>query len=414
MTARSRARGVRAVAAPGGSGPPRGGMVGAAGALGLWALGGAGAAAWGWAGLPGARGALGELPPGEAAALRAACAEAGPAAAPFRRAASCRFGPAGRAPAPSLRPAERAGLLFGAVMFVLPRIIVTISLLAFHTLVCVLCGWGLLGRWGLRTVAPASGSYTSLLLLWGCGMRLAVERRGDSRKPAAVVVSNHTSYLDIFVLTYLYFPGFVSKAAVADVPLIGTSAKAMGSVFVERTADTKRAGAGQKHGQGSVLQDRIREVDGLMRADPTGPHKPVAVFAEGTTSNGEYLLPFKRGAFLASVPVRPLVVVYEGGQLAAAWESMSALRHMFLLFSGFSRHTIKVIELPVIRPNSQERADPALFAERVRQAVGAAGGFKYSASTLKEKREYEKVMKGEMRAIKQKRKAGDGKNDKAA
>ena len=387
--------------------------MGAAGALGLWALGGAGAAAWGWAGLPGARGALGELPPGEAAALRAACAGAGPTAAPFRRAASCRFGPAGRAPAPPLRPAERGWLLFGAVVLVLPRIVATFSLLALHTLVCVLCGWGLLGRWGPSTVAPASGSLASLLILWACGMRLAVERRGDAREPAAVVVSNHTSYLDIFVLTHLYFPGFVSKAAVADVPLIGTSAKAMGSVFVERTADTKRAGAGQKHGQGSVLQERIREVDGLMRAAPAGPHKPVAVFAEGTTSNGEYVLPFKRGAFLAGVPVRPLVVIYEGGQVAAAWESMSALRHIFLLFSSFSRCTIRVIELPVIQPTSEERADPALFAERVRQAVAAAWDFKFSPSTLKEKREYEKVMKGEMRAIKQRRKARDGRGGKA-
>ena len=46
------------------------------------------------------------------------------------------------------------------------------------------------------------------------------------------------------------------------------------------------------------------------------------------------------------------------------------------------------------------------MAERTRQAIAEAGGFKFSTSTLKEKREYEKVMKAEMRDIKQRRRTG--------
>jgi len=397
----------RRVKSPGGAG--RGGlMLSLMGlALWLWAVAAAGAGGAGLFWTEVGRRVLGHLQGAEAAALRGACSGAGTAAAPFRRSLQCRYGPAGRAPSPPLRPTELAELFLGAVILMPPRLAVGVALLVAHTVICVFCSWGMLGERGPRQVAPASGRYISFAILSLCGLRLSLERRGDRTEPAAVVVSNHCSYLDTFVLTYLYFPGFVAKAAVADVPLIGTIAKAMGSVFVERTADTKRAAAaGQKHGQGSVLQDRIQELDERMRADPSSSHKPLAVFAEGTTCNGEYVLPFKRGAFLAGVPVRPLAIIYKGGNLTAAWESVSASRHLLMLLSGFSSYTVQVIELPVIHPTEVEVADPALLAERTRQAIAEAGGFKFSTSTLKEKREYEKVMKSEMRDIKQRRRTG--------
>jgi len=46
--------------------------------------------------------------------------------------------------------------------------------------------------------------------------------------------------------------------------------------------------------------------------------RPMLLFPEGTTSNGRYLLPFRTGAFLAGVPVRPVVISYAscGGGLA--------------------------------------------------------------------------------------------------
>lgn len=43
--------------------------------------------------------------------------------------------------------------------------------------------------------------------------------------------------------------------------------------------------------------------------------RPVLLFPEGTTTNGRYLLPFKTGAFLAGLPVKPVVMRY--GQVGA-------------------------------------------------------------------------------------------------
>lgn len=47
--------------------------------------------------------------------------------------------------------------------------------------------------------------------------------------------------------------------------------------------------------------------------------------AEGTTTNGDYLLPFKTGAFLAKAPVQPVILRYPYTRFNPAWESMSGV-----------------------------------------------------------------------------------------
>jgi len=47
--------------------------------------------------------------------------------------------------------------------------------------------------------------------------------------------------------------------------------------------------------------------------------------AEGTTSNGEFLLPFKSGAFLAKAPVLPVILTYRYQRFSPAWESISGV-----------------------------------------------------------------------------------------
>lgn len=47
--------------------------------------------------------------------------------------------------------------------------------------------------------------------------------------------------------------------------------------------------------------------------------------AEGTTTNGDYLLPFKTGAFLAKAPVQPVILRYPYKRFNAAWDSMSGV-----------------------------------------------------------------------------------------
>lgn len=46
---------------------------------------------------------------------------------------------------------------------------------------------------------------------------------------------------------------------------------------------------------------------------------------EGTTTNGDYLLPFKTGVFLAKAPVLPVILRYPYQRFSPAWDSISGV-----------------------------------------------------------------------------------------
>ena len=54
---------------------------------------------------------------------------------------------------------------------------------------------------------------------------------------------------------------------------------------------------------------------------------------KGTTTNGRYMLKFKRGAFLAGLPVQPVVLIYSSHWISPAWETITGPRHVRLLLS---------------------------------------------------------------------------------
>ncbi len=108
---------------------------------------------------------------------------------------------------------------------------------------------------------------------------IKVERRGrQSREHPTLYVINHVSYLDIEVIGSLIRGSFVAKAEVAKWPLFGLLAKLQRSVFVERRAP-KTAETRDEMGK------RLEDGESLM------------LFAEGTSSDGNRVLPFKSALF---------------------------------------------------------------------------------------------------------------------
>src|ERR1700749_3319236 len=92
-----------------------------------------------------------------------------------------------------------------------------------------------------------------------------------------VVISNHLSYLDIVVFAAIHPCVFVSKAEIANWPVVGWMTTMSGTVYVARG-----------HG-GSAMKAR----KGMQAALDAG--LPVVFFSEGTTSNGTGLLKFHSG-----------------------------------------------------------------------------------------------------------------------
>lgn len=103
-----------------------------------------------------------------------------------------------------------------------------------------------------------------------------VGRPGAKRN--LVLLSNHISYLDIEVISAVLPVSFIAKNEVARWPLFGLLAKLQQTVFISR--DPRQA------------QDGQRKLDKAL-ARPM----PLVLFAEGTSSNGESVLPFKSTLF---------------------------------------------------------------------------------------------------------------------
>lgn len=55
---------------------------------------------------------------------------------------------------------------------------------------------------------------------------------------------------------------------------------------------------------------------------------------EGTTTNGDFLLPFKTGAFLSKAPVHPVILRYPYQRFSPAWDTISGVS-IFMNFSIF-------------------------------------------------------------------------------
>lgn len=116
-----------------------------------------------------------------------------------------------------------------------------------------------------RRVAARAAQIWSRAILAAFRIRVDPDFAADSTRPR-VIVANHVSYLDIPVLLSLSPKVFIAKQEVAEWPLVGTIAKLLGTVFVDRASLFSRAR--------SVLDLQQRLQDGVS----------VVVFPEGSTS----------------------------------------------------------------------------------------------------------------------------------
>ena len=115
----------------------------------------------------------------------------------------------------------------------------------------------------------------------------------------ALFASNHVSYTDITVLGSLIVGSFVAKSEVAGWPLFGWLAKLQRTVFVDRRV---RSTASQR----DAMTSRLAAGDALI------------LFPEGTSGDGNRVLPFKSALFGAAekmqqiepIPVQPVSIAY--------------------------------------------------------------------------------------------------------
>jgi len=154
-----------------------------------------------------------------------------------------------------------------------------------------------------RNHVVPSRFYRLLPALWSRSFpfwRIRLEGSWPRGEGPYVVVANHQSFLDIFVLcNILHEWKWVAKKSLFRIPLFGWGLSLTGSISLDR-GDTASA---------TAVMEKCRHY--------LGEGISVMMFPEGTRSTDGRLLPFKPGAFKlaveAGVPVLPIAVFGTAG-----------------------------------------------------------------------------------------------------
>jgi len=167
----------------------------------------------------------------------------------------------------------------------------------------------------------------------------------------SVLVSNHVSWLDPFVVAAHVPCVPVSKADVLHWPVFGPIARDLGVVFVSRGDVGSGASA-------------LRSVRAALDAGSC-----VLNFPEGTTSEGDGVLPFRPGMFglalRSGAPIVPVAIRYEPRELAWTGDATFVPHYLKLASSRAARVSVRV-GAPIPPPPD---GSPRRLAEEARARV---------------------------------------------
>lgn len=225
----------------------------------------------------------------------------------------------------ALSAALRLGLFVGWTLVMLPPYLLALAL-----------------RFHYRRVAQVYWTFVA----WGC-LRARIEVRGAlTRDRPLLLVSNHASYVDIVTLGAIIPGCFVSKAEVRSWPGIGFLAIIARTVFVDRRSSSTAR-------QRDEIAGRLREGE------------PLILFPEGTSSDGNRVLPFRTALFNAAErevdgrfpAVQPMAVTYTlhrglpmgyAGRPTYAWYGdMDLVSHLWALMKA-GPFTVEIEFLPAV------------------------------------------------------------------
>lgn len=168
-------------------------------------------------------------------------------------------------------------------------------------------------------------------LLAICGVRLTVTGRAAGWPRPGLLVSNHISWIDIYVVLAQAPVVFIAKSEIRSWPVIGWLVRLSGTIFIER---------GSRH----ALRGVLHQAAARFKAGHA-----VLFFPEGTTSDGLGLLPFHSNLFSLAqqdvdLPICALTIRYaqhgQSSTVPAYIGEMTLLQSMVAILTtpGLSAH----------------------------------------------------------------------------
>lgn len=178
--------------------------------------------------------------------------------------------------------------------------------------------------------------------------------------PGALIVANHISWLDIFVINAVLPSAFVAKAEIRNWPLIGWLAARNDTIFLRRGS----------RGHARIINEALAAI--------LGDGRHVAIFPEGTTTDGRCLLHFHAAllqpALSVGRPILPAAISYWeiNGQrsLAPSYIEGISLWQCTWAIVGRPRLIARLVTTPLRGTAGEDRRQVALEA-REAIALGA-------------------------------------------
>lgn len=177
----------------------------------------------------------------------------------------------------------------------------------------------------LRVTLPMAAARIPLLWHRICCLLIGLEVRrygGLADAGPTLYVCNHASYLDVPLMGASVRASFVAKSDVASWPVIGALSRLQDTVFIDRRRHST-------HVQREALRRHFQAGRNLI------------LFPEGTSGDGNRVLPFKTGLFSAAdllvrgrpVAVQPVTIAYSR---LDGWSMGRALRPFFAWYGDMT------------------------------------------------------------------------------
>lgn len=167
------------------------------------------------------------------------------------------------------------------------------------------------------------------------GLRIHIE--AAPTEVPAMLVANHISWLDIIVIAAVSPARFLAKDTVRRWPVLGYLAALSGTLFIRRESSSA-----------------LRETN-MKLSENLSAGQSVAVFPEGTTTNGAAVGPFRPGLFeaarMAGCPIQPIALRYwRDGKLdplAPYIDDDNFVTHLWRIM-GAKETQVQLIFLPIL------------------------------------------------------------------
>jgi 1-acyl-sn-glycerol-3-phosphate acyltransferase len=188
----------------------------------------------------------------------------------------------------------------------------------FFVLVAIVHLWisilGLPNRW--KILSRLNRNYTLLLrLILNIKVTIAGDE-GQLERGGYVIIANHVSYVDGIVLGSIFPIVFVSKREVKKWPIVGQWNVLCGTIFINRQRK-KEVGA------------LVREMTRKLRQEAN-----ILLFPEGTSTNGEKMLPFQTVPLAAPLRSRSIIVPVNLAYKTIDEQPVTAVNRDFVYWYG--------------------------------------------------------------------------------